>query len=135
MNKKYKTKRGLPVRILCVDRKHHEHTVVGLVFGDECEYTTSWNSNGCNFINASNSPLDLIEVSPYEDFKVDDLCVVSTNKEKLNTFRYFAKEIEGVAHCFDNGKTSFTFDNETLMAWPNCRKATPEEIVTKTIKV
>ena len=82
----------MPVRILCVDRKHHEYPVIGLVFAGEDEYTYSWKSNGCTLIDGSNSPLDLIEVSKYEDFKVDDLCVVSDYSDYSGNkfFRYFA---------------------------------------------
>lgn len=131
MDKKYKTRSGLPVRILCVDRKYDVYPVVGLFLDNDKEYCNYWGHSGCNYSDGSESSLDLIEVSPYEDFKVDDLCVVSDFTGEV--FRYFHKEIEGVAYCFQGGKTSFTSDGGSI-AWCYCRKATPEEIATKTIK-
>lgn len=134
MNKKYKTRSGLPVRIVCVDRKDEEMNVVGLIGVDaDCELILTWDKNG-SFLNSKNlDEYDLIEISPYEDFKVDDLCVVKDYCGN-HFFRYFAKEMEGIAYCFQNGKTSVTGCNELLTQWPTCRKATPEEIATKTIK-
>lgn len=134
INKKYKTRSGLPVRILCVDRKSEEFPVVALVTNkDGHEVASTFTKTGSYHIEDV-SMNDLIEVSPYEDFKVDDLCVVSATEGKYKTFRYFAKEVQGIPYCFDDGKTSFTFNNEYFTAWDKCRKATPEEIATKTIK-
>ena len=132
MNKKYKTRSGLPVRILCNDIKCATYTVIAAVYEQEgCEFTISVSSTGA-YIEDEESPLDLIEVPPYDDFKEDDLCVVWNGEDKKK-FRYFHKvNSRGKALCFCFGKTSFHTSEVT--PWEFCRKPTEEEIRTKTIK-
>ncbi len=132
MGKKYKTRSGLPVRILCNDFKNDTYTVIAAVYDQETnlESTISVSSTG-SYIEDEENSLDLIEVTPYDDFKEDDLCVVW--KEKNNKFfRYFSHAENGTAKCFALGCTSYTTVNTAI--WSNCRKATEEEIKTKTIK-
>ncbi len=133
MSKKYKTRGGLPVRILCNDFKNDPYTVIAAVYDQEtgCESAISVSSTG-SYIEDEESPLDLIEVTPYDDFKEDDLCVVWNGKDK-KVFRYFHKiNSRGKAVCFCFGQTSFhTYD---VTPWEFCRKPTEEEIKTKTIK-
>lgn len=133
MNKKYKTRSGLPVRILCNDFKNDTYTVIVAVYDQETgrESTLSVSSTG-SYIEGEENPLDLIEVTPYDDFKEDDLCVVWNGKDK-KVFRYFHKiNSRGKAVCFCFGQTSFhTYD---VTPWEFCRKPTEEEIKTKTIK-
>ena len=132
MSKKYKTRSGLPVRILCNDFKNNTYTVIAAVYDQEagCEYTVRLSSKG-TYIEDEESPLDLIEVTPYDDFKEDDLCVV-WGEEGKKLFRYFSHVENGAINCFVLGCTSYTTVNTSI--WPNCRKATEEEIKTKTIK-
>lgn len=132
MGKKYKTRSGWPARILCNDLKNSIYTVIAAVYDKElgCESTISVSSTGA-FIEDEESTLDLIEVTPYDDFKVDDLCVV-WEVENSKEFRYFSHEKENLAQCFASGGTSYT--KTTTISWTNCRKATEEEIKTKTIK-
>ena len=132
MGKKYKTRSGLPVRILCNDLKNNTYTVIAAGYDQEtgCEFTISVSSTGA-YIEGEGSPLDLIEVTPYDDFKEDDLCVVWENTESKE-FRYFSHEKNNLAWCFGSGGTSYTRTATT--SWTNCRKATDEEIKTKTIK-
>ena len=133
MDKKYKTRSGLPVRILCNDFKNNTYTVIAAVYDQEtgCESTISVSSTG-TYIEDEESALDLIEVTPYDDFKEDDLCVVWEDIKHLKDFRYFSHVENGKATCFTYGGTSYTTKDTTI--WPNCRKATEEEIKTKTIK-
>ena len=135
MGKKYKTRSGLPVRILCNDFKNSVYTVVAAVYDQKtgCESTISVTNTG-SYIEDEENPLDLIEVTPYDDFKEDDLCVVWNDDNKGNKlFRYFHKvNSTGKALCFNHGKTSFNINE--CSPWDNCRKPTEEEIKTKTIK-
>ena len=126
MGKKYKTRSGWPVRILCNDFKSDTYTVIAAVYDQETdrESTISVSSTG-TYIEDEESPFDLIEVTPYDDFKEDDLCVVWKDDEYLKDFRYFSHVENGKAACYTTKTTSI---------WPNCRKATDEEIKTKTIK-
>ena len=132
MGKKYKTRSGLPVRILCNDFKNNTYTVIAAVYDQETnlESTISVSSTG-SYIEDEENPLDLIEVTPYDDFKEDDLCVVWEITESKE-FRYFSHEKSNIAWCFNSGGTSYTRTATT--SWTNCRKATEEEIKTKTIK-
>lgn len=131
MNLKYKTLEGLSVRVLCTDVKSEYSVVAAVMEKDGTETICSYTKEGLFYVGCSNKN-DIVEVSPYEDFKVDDLCVV-TDYSGNRFFRYFANEIEGVAYCFPDGRTSVTVCNELIMQWPLCRKATPEEIQTRTI--
>ena len=132
MSKKYKTRSGLPVRVLATDIKS-QYPVIAVVYDQEtgCESTISVANTG-SYIEDEENPLDLIEVTPYDDFKEDDLCVVWNGKNK-KVFRYFHKiNSRGKAVCFCFGQTSFhTYD---VTPWEFCRKPTEEEIKTKTIK-
>jgi hypothetical protein len=131
INKQYKTRNGHPVRILCTDRKTDIFTVVGLIYLADAEVTSEWTAKGSHWATEELNDLDLIEVSPYEDFKVDDLCVVWSSKSKF--FRYFCKVENNIAYCFNAGTTSYTAAT-AVNHWENCRKATPEEIATKSIQ-
>ena len=134
MGKKYKTRSGLPVRILCNDFKNNTYTVIAAVYDQDtgCESSISVSSTG-SYVEDEESALDLIEVTPYDDFKEDDLCVVWTDENEVKEFRYFALVKGNLPYVFGNGKTSFTASPYPVN-WPNCRKATEEEIKTKTIK-
>ena len=133
MGKKYKTRSGLPVRILCNDFKNNTYTVIAAVYDQEtgCESTISVASTG-SYIEEEENSLDIIEVTPYDDYKEDDLCVV-WNDEGYKGFRYFHKvNSMGKALCFNYGKTSF--NTSECSPWDSCRKPTEEEIKTKTVK-
>jgi hypothetical protein len=137
MNKKYKTGDGLSVRILCVDAAMKDYCVITLVSrstenGGKEEILKRFTKEGKSYVNGPDSIGDLVEVSPYEDFKTDDLCVVWDRGNGVR-FRYFSHvdKHSGEALFFAEGKTSFTHDSHTT--WPNCRKATPLEIATKIV--
>lgn len=57
MDKKYTTRDGRPVRILCVDRDNKTYPVCGLVSNQEF---TSWTREGVHDVARCHSPLDLI---------------------------------------------------------------------------
>ena len=129
INKKYKTRSGLPVRVLANDL-NSRYPICAAVLEKETEYVYCFTKDGLSVENEK-GPDDLIEVNPYEDFKVDDLCVV-WEVENCKEFRHFSHEVNGLAYCFTFGRTSYTTIDKT--SWLNCRKATEEEIRTKTIK-
>ena len=64
ISKKYKTRSGLPARILCTDRKDSHYPVVALVsFSETSEKLTSYTEDG-QFCDGSPSEYDLVEVRP-----------------------------------------------------------------------
>ena len=135
MDKKYKTRSGLPVRILCNDLKYDRYIVIAAVYNPEAGYESTMSiTNTGSYIEGEENPLDLIEVTPYDNFKEDDLCVVWDDGKEREEFRYFAYAKGNRAYFFADGKTSFTATPPQKVCWPNCRKATDEEIKTKTIK-
>lgn len=124
LDKKYKTRCGYPVRILCVDRKDTAWPVVAMYQKENCEGVSCHDLNGKAAVCGRD--LDLIEVSPYEDFKKDDKVMVSHNGE-IWYKRYFSHvNVEGIPYCFADGKSSW--NSEHAGGWNYCRKPTQEEI-------
>ena len=132
MGKKYKTRSGLPVRVVATDIKSPYPVVAAVLDICGVEIICVYTDTGELLRGDINNPDDLIEVTPYDDFKEDDLCVVWMGNKQLKEFRYFSHVENGKATCFTCGYTSYTTKNTTI--WSNCRKATEEEIRTKTIK-
>lgn len=125
MGKKYKQRNGTPVRVLCMDSGDKDYPVLAVTpEGRPCSYTTSGeylvgNSSGC---------LNLVEVSPYEDFKVDDKVMVK-DVDEVWAKRFFAGVTDkGEALCFPRGRSSWTCEYNYPTTWAQCRKPTPEEI-------
>lgn len=125
LDKKYKTRCGYPVRVLCVDRKDTVWPVVAMYQKENCEGVSFHKINDGTAWNGRD--LDLIEVSPYEDFKKDDKVMVRDYEDFTWNKRYFAYEKAGKVYCFENGQDSWTSDNQ-VTSWNYCRKPTQEEL-------
>ena len=68
----------------------------------------TWTEEGKYYSDILESPYDLVETNPYDDWKVDDKVWVKA-KGGLWTPRHFSRvDSEGVPHVFVDGKTSFT---------------------------
>lgn len=124
MDKKYKTRCGYPVRILCVDRKD-ALPVLFLYTHNDSETACSASSTGK--VDWNDTDYDLIEVSPYEDFKKGDKVMVRDYEDFTWNKRYFAYEKAGKVYCFENGRDSWASDNQ-VTPWKYCRKPTQEEL-------
>jgi hypothetical protein len=71
--------------------------------------------------------LDLIEVGPYDDFKVDDPVMVRDDSENKWVRRHFAGVApDGKPVAWNVGATSWTTESRT--SWSFCRRPTPEEL-------
>ena len=123
LKKQYRTKDGRPVRLLCNDRRSTQ-CIVGLVDEGDYELLLSWDKDGESAGGSSLS--DLVEVSPYEDFKIDDKVLVKSHHAYEWKKRYFAgvDEDTGQPLTFADGLTSW-ITNEVI-SWDECVKA-PEE--------
>ncbi len=126
IGKKYRTTCGKKVRrILCVDRKSNFGYCV--VAEMECGGIHCFNKDGSDLMGAY-----LVEVSPYEDFKIDDPVMVrrSTSKEWFR--RYFAGvSPEGNPMTWVDGRTSWSVVGTIgglKFIWDECRRPTPEEL-------
>ena len=121
INKKYKTEDGRPARILCTNR-NNKKCVVALVtdknnYQDIISYTADGKADSTN-----SHPLNLIEITPYDQLKVDDKIMVSDDGHIWSS-RHFAEVRNGVVYTFDNGKTSWSTKNNggVLISWKYVR--------------
>jgi hypothetical protein len=127
MDKKYRTRNGRPVRILCLDMEDPDHPVVGLMTCETgFEVMACFTPEGRFTIMIDQDDFDLIEVSPYEDFKIDEPVMVRT--AGLSWYkRHFAGVTEGGKPlAWPDGGSSFSTGPDTLI-WDECRRPTPEE--------
>lgn len=122
INKKYKTRNGCEVRIYATDGggKYPIHGAIKNGFGDWC-IVGLWSQEGEIRIGYS-SENDLIEVSPYEDFKIDDKVLVWAKGSSTKHKRYFA----GVSNIgrplvFVDGKTSWSSEGQTC-SYTHCER-------------
>ena len=113
ITKKYRTCKGLAVTILHTSRKtQYEYTVVGLVHQVDEDMIQLWRSDGTVFkCEGGVSDLDLIEVSPYEDWPIDaPIWVRNTPESELWIPRHFAGvDPNGYPLFWPDGFTSHTY--------------------------
>lgn len=124
MDKKYRTRSGITIRrVLCTDGAASYYPVVAeTVEGRIVQYDTRGNAAGGAY------SLDLIEVSPYEDFKIDDPVMVKVNSCAGWYRRYFAGIApDGKPMAFVSGCDSWT-SHKVVERWDECRKPTAEEL-------
>lgn len=126
---KVKTRNGFPARIICDDARGGYPFVALLKGGDE-EVTRWYTDEG---IDSCGGPdFDLIEVSAYDDFKIDDPVMV---RDTLYGWvpRYFAGiDSGGRPKVFAGGATSFTGtflpDKKRYAIYDECRRPTEAEL-------
>jgi len=126
MDKTYKTRDGCDVRIACVNAGSNAPVVA--VVNNE---TIVYNADGRFFTSIQNESVwDLIEVSPYADFKIDEPVMVRNSKGQDWTCRYFAGvDLEGNAKAFVGGANSWTKSGDDQgHTWNQCRRPTAEEL-------
>ncbi|UCV26767.1 hypothetical protein [Ferribacterium limneticum] len=130
INKKYRTRDGHPVRILCCDKLGDCFPVVALIsYPKGHEETNLYTLNG-RYNSVGTDQRDLIEVSPYEDFVIDEPVMVRHSASDPWRRRHFAGVSEaGSPISWSDGQTSFT--SSTKLAWTECRRPTPEELANK----
>jgi hypothetical protein len=128
MNKKYRTRDGRPARVICVDAKGAQPVIALVPHGDgESIIRTSL---AAKFYPNKECELDLIEVTPYDDFKIDEPVMVRCHEDAANLWvkRYFAGVMSGQPSTWDFGATSWSADNGNRSRWDECRRPTPEEL-------
>ena len=130
MGKKYRTRDGRDVRILCVDRTGELPVVglmpvVGLVGGKED--VLSWTIDGLWAL--SDNPNDLIEIPPYSDIEIDTpgwaRDVDKNSPDHEWTEAHFARVGgNGKPICFAFGRTSHT--TQATFEWDEFTTTKPE---------
>lgn len=129
MDKKYRTRGGRQVRILCVNLRS-SRPVCAAIYGDDVEMAIEFYADGRVSLYGDDH-LDLVEVSPYEDFKTDDPVMVRVADDRWLP-RYFSHVKDGKAFCFLDGRTSWTC-GDAVSEWGECRRPTPEELAGKSV--
>lgn len=125
INKKYKTASGKPVRILCTDRPGDYPVVALVLYSDEYTSVESMSIEGKWCFSSEASPLDLVEVFPWEDFEVDEPVWVRNNEGQRWEKRHFARVVNGRPNTWENGCSSWTVygGNFNTVPWNFCLKA------------
>lgn len=135
MDKKYKTVSGRPVTILGVDFPlEGGFSVIGLVYSTSGKATPeTWKASG-SFLNGSSHDLDLVECKPYEDFKMDEPVMVSSDGVTWFPRHFAGVNSAGYATFWTEGTTSWTAENVSRAPiavagfWKVIRKPTSEEL-------
>lgn len=120
MEKKYRTHDGLKARILATDLPEPFPVAVAVV-SDYMLYGLWYLTNDLK-LPGHDCPF-LVEVSPWEDFKVDDKVLVSCDENGQWHKRYFAGiSDDGYPMTFQGGATSWSATAKSIK-WTYCKKA------------
>jgi len=110
ITKKYRTKENKEVRIYATDGTG-EYCIHGAILEDTGGWRYAlWTHNG-EFISKTTKSLDdIIEISPYDDWQVDDKILVWGSNEKRIQGHFRGISHEGKPQVWAEGKTSWTTD-------------------------
>lgn len=121
MNKKYRTRSGLPVRILCTDLRAPKSVVVAIERLTGQEFVEFRLPNG-RISDEVDTPSDLIETTPWDDYKIDTPVKVINPEDSDYTRGHFAGVIDGFPSIFPSGKTSWTAETEDRVKYMFCTR-------------
>ena len=131
LNKKYRTRSGQPVRILGKVLRHGTRTVVAAVEqpdGDSV-YLYVYRDDGIlSIFGKQDHPLDLIEVSLWDDFQDGEPVMVRDGVNDVWEKMHFAKAIGGFPYTYPGRQSKWTALGQTMTPWAVCRKPTAEEL-------
>jgi hypothetical protein len=124
LDKTYKTRTGSEVVIHAIYPNNKDSQVQGGIVYNDYVQMQSWTIEGGFFEDGTNrtSGLDLVEVSPYEDWKIDDKVIVSFDDDK--EYNYYFAGLDGLGRTcvFSGGTTSWSSDG-LLITVSNIKKA------------
>ena len=116
MNKFYKTRNGLKVKIISTNLKNDFPVVAILIDRDGSEIIRQYTETGKYYDESIHHNFDLVEYNPAKDLKVDDRILVKDKSCIVWYPRHFSHiGKNGKVYTFDGGCTSFTAVNTT--AW------------------
>lgn len=121
IRKKYRIRNGEDVEFIS-DAGRGTHPVVGYV-GDQMDITY-WTKEGNYFLDET-SQFDLVEVSPYEDWKIDDKIEVSDDNIRWKKRHFAGVNDEGFPMAWNAGCSSWTEEYNGKLHWKYARK--PED--------
>lgn len=126
MNKKYRTRDGNAARILVTDLvTDTPYKVLAAVTGDDGqEICFSYTIDG-KFYYSTSSGSDLVEFTPWDDFKVDDPVLVKNLDDNYWVKRYFAGvDANGDPTTWYSGATSWSTSTQSIVEhWDECKSA------------
>jgi len=128
MGKKYRTKDGRSVRILCTDLIDDIFTVVAAVKDNDEEYVERYTNDG-RYWSCEKSHRDLVEVTEWDDFKVDEPVMVRDSEDTpWMQFHFAGVSDNGVPTVFAGGATSWSSSPDFCLYFRHCRRPTEEEL-------
>ena len=126
----YKDKCGNDVRIICVDKRGNL-PIVGIVSTEGCDkdYVETYTFEG-KYLLYEDSDYDLILPEDFRTYKIDEPVMVRDSDEEGWLRRYFAGVKDDTPCAWTDGATSWSVGfSDDLLAWNQCRRPTPEELV------
>ena len=132
INKKYKTRDGREVRIYATDGCGAFPVHGAIKRDDGWSAPLVWTEDGKFNLDVDEKPMDLVEVSEWDDFKIDDPVMVARMGNDLSEIsgwskRYFAGVSKlGKPETFIDGATAWSSHGK--IEWDLCRRPTPEEL-------
>ena len=110
---------GRKARAVCVDSDEPGRPFVFMVVGDAGHELPRTYSADLKYWGKSGHAMDLIEVLPYEGYKLDDEVVCWSDEDpKDKVIRRFKEVVGSKAVVFDDGYTSGMTDYAS--PWDNC---------------
>jgi hypothetical protein len=121
INKKYKLRNGSEAIVYAVYNDNNSHWNVHGAYKNKGKWqVASWDITG-RISSIEDSVNDLIEVSPYADFKIDDKVLVWDYSGETKLTAHFAGvNKNGIPMIWDGRRTSFTEKHK--IAFKNCEK-------------
>lgn len=124
MEKKYRTRDGKPARVLCVDSGFKDHPVIAIISGN---FIHSFTEDGFLHKDKCHYDIDLIEDTPYADFKIDEPVMVKDAINQTWLRGHFAGvNSNGSPTVWAGGGTSWTAC--FTQYWEECRRPTEQEL-------
>ena len=87
----------------------------------------TYTEDGSYYDEDDGSEMDLVEISPYDDFKVDEPVMVSGNGFAWYRRHFAEVRNDGIPMAWEEGCTRWSSHGRTS-SWDFCRKPTPEEL-------
>lgn len=111
MDKKYRTRNGESIRILCIDGPNKQYPVIVI---RNNKSITIYTHDGHFTIFQTPHMHDLVEISPYETWEIDKKVWVKFEHDNMFYPRHFAGlDTNNAPTVFTNGCTSHTTKNKT----------------------
>ena len=106
ITKKYQTRDGEPVEIIAVNGRE-PFPVIGYI-GDASTIVHMWRKSGSFLEDEEESRCDLIEISPYADWEIDDKILVSDDGIVWQRKHFAGVDDAGFPMAWYSGETSWT---------------------------